>query len=104
MAAEPDAAAGEKIFKKCSSCHALEEGKNKVGPSLFGIAGKEAAKDEKFKYSKAMRESGLTWTDENLIAFLTKPKKFLKGTKMSFAGLKKPEQIADLIAYIKTAE
>jgi len=104
FAEDANADAGKKIFKKCSSCHSLEEGINKVGPSLYNIVGATAASDGKFKYSKAMRESGVIWTDENLSAFLTKPKKFMKGTKMSFAGIKKPEQLADLIAYLKTAK
>ena len=99
--AEGDAAKGKKVFNKCKACHSLEEGKKKVGPSLHGIIGAEAGKMEGFKYSKAMLESGVVWTDENLDAYLTKPKEFMPGNKMVFVGLKKPEQRADVIAYLK---
>ena len=101
--AEGDAAAGEKVFKKCKACHSLEEGKKKVGPSLFGVTGKAAGAVEGFKYSKAMMESGLTWDDETLAKYLTKPKALVPKTKMSFAGLKKEKQRKSLIAYLKEA-
>ncbi len=97
-----DAVAGKKVFKKCKACHTVDAGgKNKIGPNLHGVIGKAAAAVEGYKYSKAMKASGLTWTEENLTGFLTKPKKFLPKTKMSFGGLKKPQQIEDLIAYLK---
>ena len=96
-----DAAAGEKVYKKCKACHALEAGKNKVGPSLAGIVGQEAGKVEGYKYSKAMAESGVVWDDANLDAYLAKPKDFIKGTKMSFAGLKKEEDRANVIEFLK---
>ncbi|WP_020591931.1 c-type cytochrome [Kiloniella laminariae] len=97
-----DAAAGEKVFKKCKSCHTIEaDGKNKIGPNLHGIIGKAAATAEGFKYSDAMAESGVTWTEETLTEFLTKPKDFIPGTKMSFGGLKKADQIEDLLAYLQ---
>lgn len=103
--AEGDAAKGEKVFKKCKACHAVGEGaKNKVGPVLTGIVGAPAGQNPDFKYSKAMQEKaaeGLVWDDANLTAFLTKPKDFMKGTKMSFAGLRKEEQIQDVIAYLQ---
>ncbi len=99
--ADGDAAAGEKVYRKCKACHALEEGKNKVGPSLFGVIGREAGAVEGFKYSKAMMESGLTWDDETLEKYLTKPKDLVPKTKMSFAGLKKEDDIENVIAYIK---
>ena len=104
--AEGDVAAGEKVFKKCKTCHQVGDGaKNKVGPILNGIAGAAAGAQDGFKYSKAMiaaAEGGLTWTDENLDGYLTKPKKFLPKTKMSFAGLKKEADRANVIAYLKT--
>ena len=96
-----DAAAGEKVFKKCKACHSLEEGKNKVGPSLFGIVGKAAGAVEGYKYSDAMANSGITWTEENLDKYLEKPKDFMPGTKMAFAGVKQPEDRADVIEYLK---
>ena len=101
--AEGNAEAGKKIFNKCKACHALEAGKKKVGPSLHGIMGSPAGKMEGFKYSKAMMESGIEWTEENLDKYLTKPKEFIPGNKMIFPGLKKEQQRADVIAYIKEA-
>jgi cytochrome c len=99
--AEGDAAAGEKVFKKCKACHSLEEGKKKVGPSLFGVMGKPAGAVDGFKYSKAMLAYGLTWDDETLAKYLTKPKALVPKTKMSFAGLKKEADVANVIAYMK---
>ncbi len=96
-----DSAAGKKVFNKCKACHAI--GKNKIGPDLTGLIGRPAASIEGYKYSKAMKASGITWTEENLAQFLTKPKKFVPKTKMSFGGLKKEKQIEDLLAYLKEA-
>jgi len=97
-------AAGEKVFKKCKACHQIGEGaKNKTGPLLTGIVGKAAGSIEGFKYSKAlmaMTEDGLVWDEDNLSAFLAKPKAFMKGTKMGFAGLKKDEDLSAIIAYL----
>ena len=102
--AEGDAAKGEKVFKKCKACLAVGDGaKNKVGPALNGIVGATAGKVADFKYSKAMVEAGeggLVWDEANLAAYLTKPKDLVKGTKMSFAGLKKEQDRADVIAYL----
>ncbi len=104
--AEGDAAAGEKVFKKCKACHAVGDGaKNKVGPMLNGIVGNEIASVEDFKYSKAFlakKAEGLVWTEEVLDIYLTKPKKFIPGTKMSYAGLKKEGDRANIISYLKT--
>ena len=97
-----DVKAGKKIFKKCKACHDVKEGKNKVGPSLYNIVGATAGSVEGFKYSKALLESGLTWDEENLRAFVTKPKKLIPGNRMAFAGLKKEKQIDDLIAYLNS--
>lgn len=99
--AEGDAAAGKKVFKKCKACHSLEEGKKKIGPSLNGVIDRAAAAVDGFKYSKAMKGSGLTWDEETLAKFLTKPKALVPKTKMSFAGIKKETDIANVIAYIK---
>jgi cytochrome c len=100
-ASAADLKAGAKIFKKCKACHSLKAGKKKVGPSLHGVLGNKAAGMKKFKYSKAMKKADITWDDKTLDAFLKKPKKFLKGTKMSFAGLKKQKDRDNVIAYIK---
>jgi len=96
-----DVEAGKKIFRKCKACHTLKSGgKSAIGPNLYGVVGREAATVDGFKYSKAMKESGLVWDEATLTAYLTKPKEFLPGNKMPFPGLKKPEQIENVIAYI----
>ena len=101
--AEGNAEAGKKIFNKCKACHALEAGKKKVGPSLHGIIGSKSGHMEGFKYSSAMMEAGIEWTDENLDQYLTNPKDFIPGNKMIFPGPKDAQQRADVIAYIKEA-
>ena len=99
-------AAGEKVFKKCKSCHRVGEGaKNKTGPHLNGIFGRAAGTNESFKYSKgliAAADDGLVWDDETLRAFLKKPKAVIKKTKMSFSGLKKDAQLDAVIEYLKS--
>ena len=98
-----DAAAGEKVFKKCAACHAVGEGaKNKVGPELNDIFGRVAGSLEGFKYSNAMKESGITWDAETLTAYLKDPKGYIPKNKMSFAGLKKDEDIDNVLAYLMT--
>ncbi len=99
--AQGDTAAGEKVFKKCKVCHGFDPGKKKIGPHLKGVVGRKAGAVEGYKYSKAMAAADITWDEANLDKYLTKPKAFMKGTKMSFAGLKKEAQRADLIAYLK---
>jgi cytochrome c len=96
--------AGEKVFMKCKACHDVEKGVNKVGPTLKGVVGRKAAAVPEYKYSEAMSAKGaegLVWTDETLAAYLADPKKYVPGTKMAFAGLKKPEDLTNLIAYLK---
>ena len=101
--AEADLAKGKKIFKRCKTCHSLEEGKKKVGPSLFGLFGRTAGSVEGYKYSKAMKESGIVWDEETLDAFVTKPKDLVPKTKMSFPGFKNEQDRIDIIAYLKEA-
>jgi len=96
-----DAKAGEKVFRKCKSCHYVDQEKNKTGPHLVNIIGRAAGSVDGFKYSKAMKDSGLTWDEATLAEFLKKPKAYVKGTKMAFAGLRKDKEIDDLIAYLK---
>lgn len=99
--AEGDVKAGEKVFKKCKACHMVgPEAKNRVGPLLNGVIGREAAMVEGYKYSKAMKASGLVWDAETLTPYLVKPRKVVKGTKMAFAGLKKDADLVNIIAYL----
>ncbi|WP_319530973.1 cytochrome c family protein [uncultured Cohaesibacter sp.] len=106
--AEGDAAKGEKVFNKCKACHQVGEGaKNKVGPVLNGVIGRKIASAEDFKYSKAFLEKAeaepdFVWTEEAINEYLTKPKDYIKKNKMAFAGLKKDDDRADVIAYLKT--
>jgi len=99
-------AAGEKVFKKCKACHQVGEGaKNKTGPALNGVVGQVIGVSDGFKYSKGMSElgaSGAVWDEAALAAFLTKPKKFVKGTKMSFSGLKKAKDLQAVTEYLKS--
>jgi cytochrome c len=98
-----DATKGEKVFLQCKTCHVLDAGVNKVGPSLNGIIGRAAGQVAGFNYSEANKNSGLTWTEEQLFTYLENPQKTIPGTKMAFAGLKQPQDRADVIAYLKTA-
>lgn len=97
-----DVAKGEKTFKKCKACHYVDKEKNKTGPHLVNVINRPAGSIEGFKYSKAMKESGLIWDEATMAAYLKAPKKFVKGTKMAFAGLKKDADIENIIAYLKS--
>lgn len=97
-----DAAKGEKVFAQCKACHVAEPGVNRVGPSLHGVIGRTAGTVAGFNYSKANKESGVTWNEDVLFTYLEAPAKFMPGTRMAFAGLKKPQDRADVIAYLKT--
>jgi len=106
LLANADAAKGEKLTKKCKNCHSFDEGgANKAGPHLYDVVGRPIGSAEGFGYSEVVvgyNAEGKTWTYENLNAFLTKPKDFAPGTKMSFAGLKKETDRANLLAYLHT--
>ncbi len=104
LLAAADIAKGEKIFKKCKACHAVEEGAHKTGPSLWGIVGHEVAAADGFTSYSGKLPAGETWSAENLSAFLEAPKKWAPGTSMGFAGLKKPEDRAAIIAYLNEAD
>jgi cytochrome c len=100
-----DPAAGEKQFKaKCAVCHTVEQGKNKIGPSLFGIVGRKSSSIEGFKYSAANKAADLTWDEPTLDKYLTDPKALVKGTIMTFPGIKNDTERADVIAYLATVK
>lgn len=106
LMASADAAAGQAVFKKCSACHdASSGGPNKVGPNLFGVVGRPVASHEGFTYSDGMKthaDGGKTWTFEDLDKYLTNPKTEVPGNKMAFAGLKKEEDRANLLAWLNS--
>lgn len=106
-AQEADLAAGEKVFRKCAACHSLDpSGKSKIGPDLYGVVGRTTGTLEGFAFSDAMKkagEEGHVWTVEELDLYLANPKAALPGNKMTFVGLKKPEERANVIAYIQSA-
>jgi cytochrome c len=96
-----DIEAGEKIFKKCATCHQVGEGaKSKSGPALNGVVGPAAGSRDDFKYSTAMAESGLTWDEQTLTQYLRKPRDVVPKTRMAFAGLKGDDEIVNVIAYL----
>lgn len=101
-----DAGKGKKVFNKCKACHTLIAGKNRIGPSLKGVFGRTAGTAAKYRYSKAMKAAGsggLVWDEKSMSAYLVKPRAFVKGTKMTFPGLKKPADIENLMAFLKEA-
>ena len=99
--ASTNAADGEKVFKKCASCHSIAKGGgNKIGPALYNVLGRSAGVYPDYKYSKAMIAFAKKWTPDEMNGFLTKPKDWIKGTKMSYAGLKNPKDRAAVILYM----
>lgn len=97
-----NAEAGAKIIKKCIACHSLNQGGvNKVGPNLWRVVNAKKGVKPGYAYSKAMIDSGGVWDHESLFYFLQKPSKFMPGTKMSFAGIKESQDIADIVAYLE---
>lgn len=103
LLAKADAAAGEKIAKKCASCHTFEKGgPNKIGPNLWDVVGRKHAGHEGFSYSSVMQGMPGNWDYEALNKFIYSPKTYAKGTKMTFAGLKNDQERADVIAFLRT--
>jgi cytochrome c len=100
--AAADVEAGKKQFKLCAICHTAEAGKNKVGPSLFGVVGRKAGSLEGYNYSEAMKNFAKTWTAETLDVYLADPRAVVPGTKMIFPGIKDETERANLIAYLET--
>lgn len=104
--AEGDAAAGQRVFNQCRACHMVDDnGRNGIGPNLHGVVGRRAAAIENFRYSANMKElgeGGHTWTEEHLRAYLTNPKAVVPKGIMSFPGLRNPQQVEDVIAYLKS--
>ena len=99
--ASTSAADGAKVFKKCAACHSITQGSgNKIGPALWGVLGKQAGSISDYKYSKAMAAYGKAWSFDEMNGFLKKPKDWIKGTKMSFVGLKNPKDRAAVILYM----
>ena len=102
--ADGGAAKGEKVYAKCKACHDIENGVNKVGPTLKGLIGRNAASVPDYKYSEAMlakAAEGLVWDEATLAAYLPDPKAYVPKNKMAFAGVKKPEDIENIIAFLK---
>ncbi len=98
-----DVAHGEKVFKKCSACHMIAaDGKNKIGPNLWGVIGRTAGAIDDYNYSKAMKAYAKEWTFEEMNSYLIKPQAYIKGTKMAFAGLRKEKDRASVILYMNS--
>ncbi len=96
-----DVTSGEKIFKKCAACHSIVKGgENKIGPALYNVVGRQVGGVNDYKYSKALADYGSAWTFEELNGFLLKPSKWIKGTKMAYAGLRKEKDRASIIKYL----
>jgi cytochrome c len=100
-----DAEAGARIFRtQCAACHTVEAGKNRVGPSLFGIVGRKSGEVEGFRYSAANKNANITWTPEALDKYLVNPRAAVPGTTMAYVGMKSETQRADLIAYLESVK
>jgi cytochrome c len=101
--ADGDAARGEKRFEECAACHSVERGSNGIGPSLHGVFGRKAGAIPEFRYSPALRRSGITWTRESLDSYIADPQKAVPANRMPYAGMLGAADRADLIAYLERA-
>ena len=101
--ADGDAARGEKTFEQCATCHTTERGVNNVGPSLYGVFERKAGELADFRYSPALKRSGITWTPQTLDEFIADPQKTVPANRMPFAGISDAGDRADLIAYLQKA-
>ena len=99
--AQGDAARGEKLFEQCHACHSIERGANEVGPTLFGMFDRKAGELDDFRYSPALKRSGITWTAQTLDEFVADPQKKVPGNRMPYAGMSDARERADLIAYLQ---
>jgi len=104
LLAQADVGKGAKVFSKCKACHKVEEGANATGPSLYGVVGRPIDGTDFASYTGALEQLGTTWNPETMNIFLTNPKKAAPGTSMSFAGLKKDSDRANLIAYLDSLD
>ncbi|MDB5948114.1 MAG: cytochrome c2 [Ramlibacter sp.] len=103
QAGAQDLQRGEKLFTDCRSCHTIQPGVNNVGPSLAGIMGRKAASADDFRYSPAMKRSGITWDSATLAAFIADPQALVPGNRMPYAGMPDGKDIADLVAWLAKA-
>ena len=99
LAADPEA--GEKVFKKCQTCHEIKEQKNKVGPYLKGVVGRKSAALEDFRYSNAMKRANLIWDEDNFRAYIQDPQAKVKSNRMPYGGITDAKDVEDIIAYLK---
>ena len=97
-----DPVAGQRAFLQCQSCHSVEPGANRLGPTLHGVVGRHSGSVAGFNYSQANRSAGIVWTPEKLFQYLENPRRVVPGTTMAFAGIGDPQRRADLIAYLGT--
>ena len=103
MSAAGDAKKGEVVFRQCQLCHtATKNGGNGLGPNLFGVVGRKAAAVPNFGYSPALKNAHIVWSEDELKKWLANPQKLVPGTRMAFAGISSPQDIADIIAYLQT--
>ena len=101
--ADGDPARGERVFNRCKSCHELSRERNRNGPHLIGLFGRQSGAVEGFRYSDAMKEAAIVWSDETLDGYLENPRNYMPGTRMTFAGLRNDRDRQDVIAYLKQA-